>query len=476
MGNQVGMKKIASAGIGYILGGIFIKGIAFITTPIFSRLMTPEEFGVLNAYLSYESILAVLIGFQFAGCLKNAKIKYANIANGMNAFFSDLIFFLLIHSGILFVIVNVFSNYIIAFTGIESRLLLNLIIVNCFGNAAMTIYNSFVSLEYQYKKYVAISVFNALANVALSLLLIFTILSNDRSMARILGYVIPYMLIAIYLLVSAFRKSRPNLHTIKTNSKFAYRFCAPLIPNGFAEIMLTQYSKLSIDRNCGTAVLGVYSLAYNVYSIIATVKLGMDYIVGPFYFDKRSSENFEELRNIFRIYSRSLALISVFVMFFSPEIVKILGDTSYYDARMSAIPLIAVSYFSFLCYMLSQEEYFVQKTYIVSGVSICAMLLNILLCNILAPKFEAIGVAYCTLASFVVMFLLHFVAIKYFLKSQSFQWSEMFVDGIFVTLMSIVAELIVDELMYRIGIIIFLTAVLATFVYRNFRHIIKIRK
>ena len=295
-------------------------------------------------------------------------------------------------------------------------------------------------------------------------------------MARILGYVIPYVLISIYLFVIVFRKSRPNLHTIKASSKFAYRFCAPLIPNGFAEIMLTQYSKLSVDRNCGTAAMGVYSLAYNVYSIIATVKLGMDYIVGPFYFDKRSSGNFVELRNIFKIYSRSSAYISVVVMLFTPEIVKILGDTTYYDARMSAIPLIAVSYFSFLCYMLSQEEYFEQKTYIISGISICAMLLNILFCNITASKFEAIGVAYCTLASFVVMFLLHFVVIKYFLKSQSFQWSGMFADGIFVTLMSIVAELIVDKLMYRIGIITLLMAVLAVFVCRNFRHIIKIRK
>ena len=438
--------------------------------------MTPEEFGVLNAYLSYESILVVLIGFQFAGCLKNAKIKYTNKPNGMNVFFSDLIVLLLIHSGISFVIVNVFSEYIINLTGIESRLLLNLIIVNCFGNAAMTVYNSFVSLEYQYKKYVAISVFNALANVVLSLLLIFTILGNDRSMARILGYVLPYVFISIYLVVTIFKKSKPNLHTIKTNSKFAYRFCAPLIPNGFAEIMLTQYSKLSIDHNCGTAAMGVYSLAYNVYSIIATVKLGMDYIVGPFYFDKRKSGNFEELRNIFKIYSRSLALISVLVMFLCPEIVRILGDTEYFDARMSAIPLIGVSYFSFLCYMLSQEEYFVQKTFIISGISISAMLLNVLLCNIFVSKFKAIGVAYCTLASFVVMFLLHFVAIKYYLKSKSFQWTGIFADGIFVTLMTIVAELIVDKLMYRIGTITFLTAVLALFVYRNFRHIIKIQK
>ena len=56
MGEKNGAKKIITAGVGYILGGILIKGIAFITTPIFSRLMTTEEFGQLNIYLSYGNL------------------------------------------------------------------------------------------------------------------------------------------------------------------------------------------------------------------------------------------------------------------------------------------------------------------------------------------------------------------------------------------------------------------------------------
>ena len=476
MNEKNGAKKILTAGVGYILGGILIKGIAFITTPIFSRLMTTEEFGQLNTYLSYESILAMLIGFQFAGCLKNAKIKYADISGGLDTFFSNLIALLLLHSAAALVLVNVFSGIIMHLTGIRSLLLLNLLVLNCFGNAAMTVYNSFVSLNYQYKKYVAISVFNALANVALSLLLIFTALSGDKSMARILGYVLPYVFISLYLIVSSFHKSKPKLHSPEKYNVFAYRFCAPLIPNGFAEVMLTQFGKLSVDRYCGAATMGVYSLAYNVYSIVATVKLGMDYIVGPFYFDKRAVEDYSGLRKTFFIYSRSLAMISTLIMLFSPEIIRILGDQPYYDARLSAIPLIAVSYFSFLCYMLSQEEYFMQKTYLVSVISVIAMVFNIVLCTVFVSQFEAMGAAFSTLISFVIMFLMHFIAIKGVLKSQSFYWKGLLVDGVFVTIMSIVAIMIADHLLPRVVLIIAMLAATIIFACKYFKQLVQLKK
>lgn len=476
MSEKNGAKKIFTAGVGYILGGILIKGIAFLTTPIFSRLMTPEEFGVLNAYLSYESILAVIVGFQFASCLKNAKIKYADIPGGLDSFFSSLVALLLIHSAGAIVVVNAFSGLVMRFTGIHSVLLLNLLVLNCFGNAVMTVYNSYVSLNYQYKKYIAVSVFNALTNVVLSLLLMFTVLDQDKSTARILGYVIPYAVISIYIMVISFRKSKPKLRSPQKYGLFAYRFCAPLIPNGFSEVMLTQFGKLSVDRYCGTAAMGVYSLAYNVYSIVATVKLGMDYIVGPFYFEKRAAEELTGLRKIFSIYSRSLAMISVLVMLFSPEIVRILGDIAYYDARLSAIPLIAVSYFGFLCYMLSQEEYFMQKTYIVSAVSVIAMLINIALCIALVPRFGAIGAAFCTLASFEAMFLMHFIAIKVLLKSRSFCWKSLFADEIFVVVMSVVAVLIADRLLPRIILIGLMLSAILIFACRNYKQISRLKK
>lgn len=222
--------------------------------------------------------------------------------------------------------------------------------------------------------------------------------------------------------------------------------------------------------------MGVYSLAYNVYSIVATIKLGMDYIVGPFYFDKRAVQDYPSLQKNFSLYSRCLAMISVLIMLFSPEIIRVLGDKSYYDARLSAIPLIAVSYFSFLCYMLSQEEYFMQKTYLVSAISVIAMVFNIVLCTVFVPRFEAMGAAFSTLVSFVLMFLMHLIAVKGLLKSQSFCWRGLFADGIFVTIMSVIAVMVADRLLPRIGLIIAILIVTIILAYKNFNQFVQLKK
>ena len=476
MDKSSGARKVITAGIGYVLGGILIKGCAFITTPIFSRILSTEEFGVFNTYLSYESILAMIIGFQFASCLKTAKIEYVNTPHGLDTFFSNLVALLLIHSAIAFIIINLFSKFIMHFTGISSLLLLNLLVINCFGNAAMTIYNSYVSLNYQYKKYVAISLFNAILNVAVSLILILTVMQSDKSTARVLGYVIPYIIISIYVVIIAFRKARPDFCHSNHYNSFAYRYCTPLIPNGFSEVMLVQFSKLMVERSCGLSTMGIYSLAYNVYSIVATVKLGMDYIVGPFYFEKRHAGKLVELRKIFQIYSRFLALISILIMLFSNEIVWILGDVEYYDARISAIPLIASSFFNFLCYTVSQEEYYSKKTYLISIVSIITMAINIFLCIIVVPHRGALGAAFCTLGSFVFMFFFHYIIIKLVLKSDAFNWRNLFLDSIFVVGMTIASLLVIDNIILRIVMIVLIMCLITIYALKNFRSVIQIKK
>ena len=45
--NNTAMK----AGLGYTIGNVLVKGINFLTLPLFSRLLTTEEFGVCNVFL-----------------------------------------------------------------------------------------------------------------------------------------------------------------------------------------------------------------------------------------------------------------------------------------------------------------------------------------------------------------------------------------------------------------------------------------
>ena len=55
--------RVLKAGIGYTIGNYLLKGLSFFTIPIFTRLLTTQDYGKYNVFLSYENIIFVLIGF-----------------------------------------------------------------------------------------------------------------------------------------------------------------------------------------------------------------------------------------------------------------------------------------------------------------------------------------------------------------------------------------------------------------------------
>lgn len=68
--------SIAKAGIWYTVGNLIIKGLPFFTLPIFVRILSTSDFGLYNAYISYENILSVLLGLGFSGTVKTAKFDF----------------------------------------------------------------------------------------------------------------------------------------------------------------------------------------------------------------------------------------------------------------------------------------------------------------------------------------------------------------------------------------------------------------
>ena len=54
-------KRYIKAGIGYTVANYFIKGLSFITLPIYVRLMSTVDYGNFNTYVAYESMLSVIL-------------------------------------------------------------------------------------------------------------------------------------------------------------------------------------------------------------------------------------------------------------------------------------------------------------------------------------------------------------------------------------------------------------------------------
>ena len=74
--------KSVKAGIGYVIGNYLIKGLSFLTIPIFTRLLNTTDYGKYNTFLAYESIIFLFIGLALHSSYKNARYKYKTPKEG----------------------------------------------------------------------------------------------------------------------------------------------------------------------------------------------------------------------------------------------------------------------------------------------------------------------------------------------------------------------------------------------------------
>ena len=68
--------KILKSSIWYTLSNFILKGVSFITVPIFARLLTKEEFGLFSNFNSWLSIFIILGTLSLSSSLISARFDY----------------------------------------------------------------------------------------------------------------------------------------------------------------------------------------------------------------------------------------------------------------------------------------------------------------------------------------------------------------------------------------------------------------
>lgn len=59
-----------------MVGNLFNKALAFFTIPIFTRLLTTSEYGIAQTYLSWVSILTLIVGLSLGNSIRTAYVDF----------------------------------------------------------------------------------------------------------------------------------------------------------------------------------------------------------------------------------------------------------------------------------------------------------------------------------------------------------------------------------------------------------------
>lgn len=433
--------NVKKAGLGYVLGNYLIRGISFITLPLFARLLSTADFGIYNMFVSYSSIVFILIGVAIHTSYKNAYIKFKDefdeyVSNTILICIIVATFFTII--GILFPII---------YHGISFFMIYSVIIYS-FALAIIANFNAYVSLQFKSSSYVKIATVNALSTILISVFLILCIFDKQRYIGRILGTTIPAFLISLFLIVYFFRKQKPKLN--RSHFTYALTYSLPLIPHGISQVVLSSVDRIMIANMVGNEEAGLYSFAYTLQSLISVMYSSLDQVWGPWFYEKFRNNELQNIRIRANQYAWSLAILSSMAMLVSPELISIIGGSAYVSSKMIVTPIVLSGFFTFMYNFPAVVEYYFEKTQFISTGTVLAAVVNLTLNFLFIPKYGYGAAAYTTLFTYILYFLLHYVFAYYVNQRKQIYSTKTFtLISLFVISISIFVQLNLEKAYLR---------------------------
>lgn len=399
------MEKITKNAVWQLMGKFLLQGLSFFITPIITRLLSPVDYGYVAIYLSWNSILSLLIGLQTFGSIANARLKYDS--REINKYLASIYSVSLISFFVFLFAAIIFNKPISQFIGLRGDIVILLVIFSFSCYTISFIISKFDQFK-EAKKSTILSLVSSIAGLLFSL--IFVLISNNKACAKIYGESIPNILITFILIIYIYIRGKTFIK--KEYITYCFSLTLPLLFHGLGGVIFSQSDRIMLQKMIGVEELGVYTVTYLLCNILNVIYGALNITWVPFYYDYKKQNNNEIiLRRSFN-YLNLFTIITLGFLCLSPEVFKFLAPKAYWSG-IKTIPLLALSFFFNFLYLFPVNfEFYNEKVKLIPIATIMAAAVNIMINFILIPIYGIIGAALGTLISNIFNFIFHYFIAK----------------------------------------------------------------
>ena len=426
------MPVTVKAALWFVVCTLMQKCISFITIPLFTRLMSAEEYGVYSTYLSWYSILIVICTMNIHTVVYVNQLTDADMVRDRNQIAIPLISLSVVATvcaaGVMLPVSDGFRDL----TGLSDVMFAHIFLQILF-QIPVNFWMMKQRHTYAYLPLLRFSVAMTLCNALLGILFVW-MSSGDKASARVVSVSVVQAVFGGMLYIGFIKEEKQCFSTRGWKHTLAVQL--PLIPHGLASNILYSADRIMINSLVGATEAGIYSLAYSVGYVVSMLKQCIVDALRPWLLtrlkNREHAQIYQNTKPVFLIVAFLTALTSAF----APEIIRILAPEEY-RAAMYGIPAIALSsYFGFLYSMFSIPSFYFEKTGKIMLVSVSAAVLNLVLNAVCIPLFGYMAAAYTTLVCY-----LFFAAVHYLLMCRVCRKAWIY-DMKFIILLSVVMVLL----------------------------------
>lgn len=342
MPNSSAMKSLFKHSSIYGIGTIAAQAVGFLLLPLYTRYLTPADYGVA----ALIEIFMTLVGFTVGFCILDSMARFYHAQDSeslRNKIVSTMYWMMLTISIVAFTAIISFSLLLSSFIFSDSRYadLFNI-------NAASLALGFMVDVGLMYlliKKrsilYVSISLVTLILQVGLNVW--FIVFMGMGLIGIFYSTLVVRAILVVVITLPILMKVGVGFSISKAKDMFIFSY--PITISNLFRLAVNESDKYFINYFISPFETGIYAIASKIgYAIHALITVSFQQSYGPKRFEIMKQDNPGEVyAKILNYYLLMVSLAGFLLSVFSNEIIRLMTTSNYYEAAYY-IPLIVTAW------------------------------------------------------------------------------------------------------------------------------------
>ncbi|MBQ2311746.1 MAG: oligosaccharide flippase family protein [Firmicutes bacterium] len=385
----------------------FTSGINYLTTPVFTRILSTEEYGMVSIYNTVYTIMSVACTLTLArpGVLN---VGLYDHRDNRWKYLSSMLGLIAVASVSVGVIIGIFWDLLKGYIKIPFSLFL-LSLLCCMILPATTFWTVKNRYEYSYKLPFVVSVGSALISQGAAIAAVIVLKDKGYNLAEVRLWTANIVNILAAVVIYVFIVMKGKTYVDRPLWAKTLKFTFPLIPHYLGFAILNGTDKLMIANMIGQDKTGIYSLS-SVLSHIGTILWSALCIsFTPFIHAKLGQKDYGSIRMRVKPLIILISAACIGITLVAPEIVWIMGSEKYAEG-VHVVPAVMGGLFMHIMYdTFSSVSFFRKKSVSIMIATAAAAVINIVTNYIFIKRYGYIAAGYTTLFSYCVLAVLHYM-------------------------------------------------------------------
>lgn len=405
------IKEIAKHGKNYMFAHLATKALGFISIPIYTRLLSVEEYGVYSVFIASVGIFTSLFTLSSETAISRYYYEKENDSDfkrfvGTNVNLSCAIF-LVTGAFFLLFVKNISNN-------LNFNLVLTIAIIPlCFFEVLSSVFEQIYYPQLQSKKIALFSSIRVYLSFLFSIIAILCLASN-KYFGQVIGGILTLLLLSFYLFQQIGKYYLFSFD--KKHIKYILTYAVPQIPYFLSGVIIAQFGRIFISNINGFNDAGIYSFASSIAGLMVVFIGVSNQTWTPYYFQYMNECNYEKSdRDSLVLWKLSL-VFALFLTAFGNEIGFLLAPQKYFP-YLYLVPVFIIGYvFYQWSYVYFRNIGYAKKTYWNAIIVFVSGIVNILLNITFIPRFGSEFAAISFAISYVVMLFSSYMINRFYLK------------------------------------------------------------